>query len=179
MPGNFCPAFFVVVWMMNHKLQIQTGAYGIPVCLVLLHCIRTLRTGFRAGFEMYSRHIQIPFKGISSLIQYLILVEVTRTRFETQAFTRFTVHELRQERSRGSRVSTFTRFNFHETFTIPIWNVHEPRRGIWNVYEVHEVHRSLGPPSIGTFTRFTRTVYELCQERLRVPLERITNPDGA
>ena len=37
----------------------------------------------RAGFEPGSRHIQIPFKEIFPLIQYLISVELTRTRFET------------------------------------------------------------------------------------------------
>ena len=63
------------------RLQAPSGAFTNPDGgvlksnkQVLLHCIQTVRAGFER-FELVSRHIQIPFKDMSSLIQYLILFE--------------------------------------------------------------------------------------------------------
>ena len=93
---------------IRNELQTQTGAYGIPVCLVLLHCIRT----FRVGFESYST-CSNTFKEMFPLIRYLSKSNTPRTRFEsrskhpiTNPYKTFTssvksVHELRQERSRA------------------------------------------------------------------------------
>ena len=87
-----------------------------------------------------------------------------RTQFETQAFTRFPVHELRQERSRAPSGA----------FTNPDGGVHK----------VHEVHRSRGSPFTrftvhmerlrapsGAFTSSVRSIYELRQEPMKHPLD--------
>ena len=93
---------------------------------VLLHCIRTLRTVFER-FELVSRHIQIPFKGISSVTQYLILFE-----YGSNPVRNTSVHKLRQECSRGSRGSRAPSgaFNIHETFTSPDGGVVKTNRQV-------------------------------------------------
>ena len=93
---------------------------------LILHCIRTLRTGFRVT----STGIKYCIKGNISLNGVLIQLEHNSNPVRIHSFagfTRFTVHELRQERLRVPL----------GTFTIPDGGVVKTNRQYYSIAFEH------------------------------------------
>ena len=98
-----------------HRLQTQTGAYWGPIDKYLLHCIRTLRT----GFEPYSNSIKYNIKE-DILLNGFEYVEISRIRVEPSSnpvrnTNVYEVHEVHRSYNTFTTPSNlyepFTRFN--------------------------------------------------------------------
>ena len=129
-----------------HEFQFPSGTYGIPVCLVLLHCIRTLRT----GFELDSRCIRDIFKPIQRkyLFEQFEQIEIGRIHsfaipdggvVETIRLILHCIRTLRTGFEPGSIIiKHIQRYAFFDIVFDTSRSDSNPARNT-NVYEVHKL----------------------------------------